>query len=629
MHRENDLFRLVIENIDDYAILVLDVSRTIRTWNRGAERLLGYRAEEIVGRSADAIFTPEDIEAGAPEREAATALESGKSEDNRWHVRKDGSRFWGSGLMIRLDDGPQGVRGLAKILRDQTTLKLAEDERDLAEAALRASELRFRRLIEANIIGVGIASITGEWVDANDALLRLLDHSREELRAGLVRWDRMTPPEYREVDEQGILQANRDGACLPYEKEYTRKDGKRVPVLIGYATVSGIEGFYVCFVLDLGPQKQVERALREADRRKDEFLAMLAHELRNPLSAIGNAVHVIRKSPAKEHLDWAKEVIDKQVRSLARMIDDLLDVSRITRGKIQLKKQVLELCPIVTQAVETVRPLMEKRKHAFVLDRHSAPAWIDADPQRLEQVLVNLLNNAAKYTETGGKLALSIVLEEGSVVITVTDNGAGMPPERIPEMFELFAQGDCSAARSEGGLGIGLTLAKNLVEMHGGRITAKSDGPGKGSEFTVRIPSVPAPARERPEAAADDTERGPKKGLRVLVVDDNQDTARGLVRLLGIEGLKVATAFDGPSALEAARQLRPEVVLLDIGLPGMDGYAVARELRANGFADATVIAVSGYGEEAAKRRSKEAGFDHHLVKPLDYEELVPLMRGKS
>jgi len=257
MHQDNELFRLVVENIEDYAIFVLDSSRTIRTWNRGAELLLGYKAEEIVGRSADVIFTPEDIEAGAPEREAATALEAGKAEDNRWHVRKDGSRFWGSGMMIRLDDGPQGVRGLAKILRDQTSLKLAEDERDRAEAARRASELRFRRLIEANIIGVGIASGAGEWVDANDALLRLLDYSQEELRAGLVRWDRMTPPEYREVDERGILQANRDGACVPYEKEYVRKDGSRVAVMVGTAFFEGSEREGISYVVDITERRRV------------------------------------------------------------------------------------------------------------------------------------------------------------------------------------------------------------------------------------------------------------------------------------------------------------------------------------------------------------------------------------
>ncbi|MFO0887779.1 MAG: PAS domain S-box protein [Isosphaeraceae bacterium] len=627
MHEDRDLFRLIVETVDEYAIFVLDGSRKIQTWNRGAERLLGYTPEEIVGRSADLIFTPEDIAAGAPEQEAATALEKGKAEDNRWHVRKDGSRFWGSGMMFRLDDGPRGVRGLAKILRDQTSLKLAEDERDEAEAALRASELRFRRLIEANIVGVGIASSSGEWIDANEALLKTLGHTEEDLRAGLVRWDRMTPEEYRAVDEGGIAQADRDGACVPYEKEYVRPDGRRVPVLIGYATVSGIRGYYVCFVLDLGPQKRVERALRDADRRKDEFLAMLAHELRNPLSAIGNAVHVIRRSTAEQHLDWAKEVIDKQVRSLARMIDDLLDVSRITRGKIQLRRQVVELFPIVAQAAETIRPVMEQRKHEFVIDHHPAPTWVDADPQRLEQVLVNLLSNAARYTDPGGKIVLSTAPEGDAVVITVTDNGAGIPPERIPEMFELFAQGDRSVARSEGGLGIGLTLAKNLVEMHGGSLAARSEGSGRGSEFTVR--SRPSPP---PSGAGHVVERGgvgPRHGLRVLVVDDNRDTARGLVRLLTIVGLDVETAFDGPSALEAARRQDPEVILLDIGLPGMDGYDVARRLRAGGFTETLIIAISGYGEDSARQRSREAGFDHHLVKPLDYEELVSLMRRET
>jgi signal transduction histidine kinase len=365
--------------------------------------------------------------------------------------------------------------------------------------------------------------------------------------------------------------------------------------------------------------------LREADRKKDEFLAMLAHELRNPLSAIGNATGLLRRSPIPEHQDWSREVIEKHVASLSRMIDDLLDVSRITHGKIELKRQSVDLVPVIAQAVETVRPLVERRDHELTVSYSSpAPMWVEADPHRLEQVLVNLLNNAAKYTEAGGRISLMARREADSIAVSVADNGVGILPERIPEMFGLFAQGDRSIARSEGGLGIGLTLVKNLVELHGGSITARSEGAGRGSEFTVRLPAAKRPDLEPPAETPGADER-PRRAARVLVVDDNEDSARGIARLLGILGHDVESAADGPSAIEIALRHRPEFVLLDIGLPGMDGYEVARRLRAEGFTEATIIGVSGYGEEASRRRSKEAGFAHHLVKPVDYNTLVALI----
>lgn len=628
MDKDDDaLYRLVVDNAEDYAIFVMDAARRVVIWNRGAELLLGYSAEEMIGRSGDLIFTPEDIAAGAPALEVQKALAEGKASDNRPHVRKDGSRFWASGVVTRLDDGLGGVRGLAKILRDQTSLLLAREERDQAEAALRVSEQRFRRLIEANIIGVGISSASGEWIDANDALLLILGRSREDLRAGKVRWDEMTPDEYRELDLRGIEQANRRGACSPYEKEYVRADGSRVPILIGYATVSGVKGHYVCFVLDLSPQKRVEQALRDADRGKDEFLAMLAHELRNPLSAIANASRVMTRSNDPDHWEWAKGVVEKQVGSLARMIDDLLDVSRITRGKIELRKEPLEILRVVDQAVETARPLISARRHQLAIPNRPASLWVEADPQRLEQVIVNLLNNAAKYTDPGGKITLSIRAEEKTVAVAVRDNGQGIVPQRIQQMFDLFAQGDRTAARSEGGLGIGLTLVRRLVELHGGTVSATSDGLGKGSEFTVRIPILSTPSPPPPASPSRNVRLG--GGLRVLIVDDNRDNAQGLASLLSIDGIEVETAFDGPSGIDAARRFRPDCVLLDIGLPIMDGYEVARRLRREGFADASIIAVSGYGDEAARIRSREAGFDHHLIKPIDYDQLLGILQNQN
>jgi PAS domain S-box-containing protein len=363
--------------------------------------------------------------------------------------------------------------------------------------------------------------------------------------------------------------------------------------------------------------------LKTNDRRKDEFLAMLAHELRNPLSSISNAVRLARESGQPEDLSWAEDVIDRQVRNLSRLIDDLLDVSRITRGKIQLRVEDLDVSPVMTSAIEAVRPLVEARKHHISVGFPPETLWVRGDPTRVEQILTNLLTNAAKYTENGGQIHLSAGQEGPYVAFRVRDTGVGIPPEALPRMFELFAQGERTLARSEGGLGIGLTLVRKLAEMHGGTVTASSEGPGLGSEFAVRLPSAaPPPAdRDRPRPSP-----RPSRGSRILVVDDNHDSARSLARLLRLRGHDVRVAFSGPEALDAARSHEPAFVLLDIGLPGMDGLQVARLLRAEPCCRLSVlIAVTGYGEDDTRKRARDAGFDHHLVKPVDYDELVRLL----
>ena len=364
--------------------------------------------------------------------------------------------------------------------------------------------------------------------------------------------------------------------------------------------------------------------LRSNDERKDEFLAMLAHELRNPLSAIGNAVKVASKTDAREHIVWSMEVITRQMQHLSRLIDDLLDVSRITRGKIELRRGVMDATPILESAASTVRTLVEERKHTLELAIEPGNLWVNVDPTRLEQIFVNLLNNAAKYSENGGHIRLSARRERKEVVISIKDKGVGILPEKLPEMFELFAQADRSLARSEGGLGIGLTVVKKLVELHGGIITAESEGLGKGSEFVIRLPAArkataaTSPAGVPPERAV--------KQARILVVDDNVDTARGMSRLLKLIGHDVAVAHNGPEAIEVAKEYNPEFILLDIGLPGMSGYEVASQLRRDECCkDALIVAVSGYGQDEDRRRSKDAGFDYHLTKPLDHDALISLL----
>ncbi|HEY2414576.1 MAG TPA: ATP-binding protein [Pirellulaceae bacterium] len=360
-----------------------------------------------------------------------------------------------------------------------------------------------------------------------------------------------------------------------------------------------------------------------ADQRKDEFLAVLAHELRNPLAPIASALDIL-KQPEVDPAVAAKaiEVADRQVRHMTRLVDDLLDVSRIMRGKIELRKERVDLKSVVARAVETVQPLIDRERHALTIELPEDAVWIEADLVRLAQAVANLLSNAAKYTEAGGHIHLSALVENRQLVINVRDSGIGIDPATLPKLFEMFMQAAPGSSRSRGGLGIGLTLVKNLVELHGGEIGAHSDGLGKGSEFMIRMPHAELPA-EIPSAAPAPAGKGPRR--RILVVDDNVDAAQSLAMLLRLRGHDVQTAFGGPQALEAAKNDVPELVFLDIGMPVMDGYEVARGLRAQFGSEVTIVALTGWGTEQDRQRSRQAGFDHHMTKPVDLAALEEVL----
>jgi PAS domain S-box-containing protein len=366
------------------------------------------------------------------------------------------------------------------------------------------------------------------------------------------------------------------------------------------------------------------KALQGSDRRKDEFLAMLAHELRNPLAPIRNAVQIFRvKSPPVPELRWATEVIDRQAEQMARLVDDLMDVSRITRGNIELRREIVDLRRVVNTALEASRPLIEKWNHAMTVTMPDEPVWLDADPTRLAQVLLNLVNNSAKYTEHGGNIALSVRRRGDEALITVSDDGIGIPQEMLPRIFDMFTQLDRSRERSEGGLGIGLTLVQRLVEMHGGVVEARSEGEGKGSEFVVRIP-VAADASHQPPGVPG-TPLSPRP-RRILVVDDNRDAAHTLAKLLSMLGNDVTTAHDGVEAVGAAATFRPDVVLLDLGLPRLNGYDVARKIRAQeGGSGILLVALTGWGQARDRERTGAAGFDHHMTKPVEFDVLLELL----
>ncbi|HEX5130713.1 MAG TPA: response regulator, partial [Usitatibacter sp.] len=364
--------------------------------------------------------------------------------------------------------------------------------------------------------------------------------------------------------------------------------------------------------------------LREADRRKDEFLAMLAHELRNPLAPIRNAVEIL-KSDDPHARERARTLVGRQVEHLARLVDDLLEVSRITQRKVVLQPRVVRLADVVESAVETVRGAIGDRRHDLVVDLDDGDTWIEADPVRLAQVIGNLLNNAVKFTPEGGRVALSSRTGPESIEIAVEDNGVGIGGELLPKVFDLFVQADRSLERSQGGLGIGLSLVRGLVEMHGGEVRAESAGPGQGSRFTIFLPLS---LRRPPPAAAAEPAAAIAERHRILVVEDNPDSAEAMQMLLETMGHDVKVVGDGQSALEVAVLLQPDVILLDIGLPGMDGYELAQRLRAASQTRAAhIIAVSGYGQEKDRERSLSVGFDVHLVKPVDPAQLSQAIRG--
>jgi PAS domain S-box-containing protein len=392
---------------------------------------------------------------------------------------------------------------------------------------------------------------------------------------------------------------------------------------------TGATDGWVAVVIDVHERKELEEALKEADRRKDAFLATLAHELRNPLAPIRSSLAILNaKTPPDPELTWSRDVIDRQVQQMVRLLDDLLDVSRISRNKLQLRTERVEFSDVVASAIETSRPLIDASRHELQLVLPQQSVHLDADPIRLAQVLSNLLNNAAKYTPPGGRIVLEAAAQDSDVVVTVTDNGIGIAAESFPHLFEMFSQAAPALSRSQGGLGIGLSLAKGLVELHGGSLEARSEGVGKGSQFVVRLPVAQCvtPPPKRPSRHSGEVAGQSKR--RVLVVDDNHDAADSLARMLRIMGHDVQVAYDGEQGVQAAGNWLPELVFLDIGMPKLNGYEAAQRIRVESWgAQMVLVALTGWGREEDRRASNGAGFNFHLVKPADAAAIARLTAG--
>jgi PAS domain S-box-containing protein len=641
------------------------------------------------------------------------------------------------------------------LARVSAQLQLARVRREAGET-LRETEERFRAVVESNMVGIGFWNADGRITDANDTLLRMLGYTREEVAAGRLRFPDITPPEHHAADARCLAEIAATGTCSPYEKEYARRDGTRVPVVLGAAAMpndrtrgpffalditerkraerelaeaheflhssidalsshiavldesgvvlavndawrrfadqndfsghdyavganylaacepgdaacidrdmaAGLRGVlsgrielfefeYPChspterrwFVMratrfkspgpvrvvvaheDVTKRKLAEDALREADRKKDEFLAILAHELRNPLAPLRTGLELVRRGAGQAERAWL--MMERQVNQLVRLVDDLLDVSRITQGRLELRRGPVQLAAVIEGAVETARPLIDRARHDLTVALPDRSVTLDGDAARLSQVFANLLTNAAKYTPPGGRIRVSAAREPGGVSVTVADNGVGIPPPMLPRVFDMFTQVDRTLEKTTGGLGIGLSLVKGLVEMHGGTVVAQSDGEGTGSTFTVRLPANPPASDATP--AANGKAASPVAARRVLVVDDNVDAAESLAQLLQILGHDTRTAHEGEAGVEAAERFRPDLILLDIGMPRLNGYDAARRIRARPWGRSVVlVALTGWGQDDDRRRTAEAGFDHHLVKPVDPQVVLGLLAG--
>jgi signal transduction histidine kinase len=461
------------------------------------------------------------------------------------------------------------------------------------------------------------------------AILIAEEHLSITLQAPLSDWLSRQPP----WSDLPVLILTRPGADSPEAAEAWRTLGNvtllerptRVTTLLSAAqTAIRARSRQYQIRGHLSERLRNEQALRSADRRKDEFLATLGHELRNPLAPISNSLEIMKLSGAfgDTRTRQACAVMERQVHHLNRLVDDLLEVSRITRGIIEVKKETLDLTAIVKAAIETSRPVVDNLRHELTVDFEADPMCVGGDPVRLTQVFANLLNNAAKYTNHGGRISVSTRREDGEAVVTVRDNGIGIAPAVLPQVFDMFMQVDRSTRRSQGGLGIGLTLVRSLIGMHGGTVEARSDGPGLGSEFIVRLPLLV----DSHTAAIPVRPIEPLPARRILIVDDSRDGGESLAMLLRVLGAEVSLAHSGRKALELVDEYRPDVVLLDIGMPGMDGYEVARRIRANpANRHISLIALTGWGQDEDRKRSVAAGFNHHLVKPADIEQLRQLL----
>ena len=607
-------FRALIEGVQDYAIFMLDGNGFVTTWNVGAEKLKGYAAEEIIGSHFSRFYPQDAIERGWPDHELRMAEMDGRFEDEGWRIRKDGSRFWASVVITALRDPEGTLIGFSKITRDlserkQVERKLAENEEQL--------RLLVQGITDYAILMLDATGVVTSWNSGAEAITGYA--AAEMLGKHFSRF--YTPEDIHATKPwQQLREAHEKGRASD-ENWRVRKDGSRFwasTVISALYDAERKHRGYVHVLQDLTQRRNAE-SLAETSRRMHEFIAMLAHELRNPLAPIRNAVELMRKRGMGDRtLESMRDTVDRQVATLSRIIDDLLDVNRISRGQFAVVKEDIDLRDVIRRALETSRPLIDSQAHRLTVTMPEKSIPIHGDAVRLAQAFANLLNNAARYTSPGGLITISFEPRVGDVTVRVIDTGRGIAPADSERIFDLFTQVSPADA-GLGGLGVGLALVRRVVELHGGTVRVKSSGLGHGSEFAVTLPSAlhrsDAPRAAEPQAKNNGA--GALRRFRVLVVDDNRDAAEALQMLLQALGQESYAVFDGKSAREAAHRLKPHLVLLDIGMPDMSGYDVADLLRADFGKDVAVLAaVTGWGQESDKRLALAHGFNYHFTKPV-------------
>ena len=672
--RAQSSLAMIVESSDD-AIIGKDVNGIVTSWNRAAERLFGYPAGEVVGRPIAVLEPPER----AGEMEAILArIRRGERIEHFDTVRraKDGHLVPVSLTISPIKNEYGEIVGASKTARDVSEHRKAQEA--LREAAQRAEAdlAAMGRLRQVGALcaepGRPFAECLEEILDAAIALTGA-DRGNIQIAdpSGILVIAAHRGLSQPFLDYFGAIEREDDSVCAAamgagarvVVEDVTRSElfsGKPALEILLAAGVRAVQStpltnsagqllgmlsthfdrphgpserelrFLDLLVRQAGDyleRKRNEDALRESDRRKDEFLATLAHELRNPLAPIRNAVQVLllKGSPEPE-LEWSREVIDRQVRHMARLLDDLLDVSRISHDKLDLRSERIALGTVLQNAIETSRPLLDAARVEFTVDLPREPVYVDADQVRLSQVFSNLLNNSAKFTQPGGHVRLRLAREANEALLSVTDDGSGIPAELLPRVFDIFSQARQLPERAHGGLGIGLSLARGLVELHGGTIEARSEGPDKGTEMVVRLPLAVGDAPPVAPHRVSDGWQQPVVSRRLLIVDDLRDSADSLATLCRLMGHDVRTAYDGTNALGTAEEFRPDVVLLDIGMPGLSGYDACRYIREQPWGrEMYLVALTGWGQETDRRRTEEAGFDQHLVKPVHSADLMQLL----
>jgi PAS domain S-box-containing protein len=619
---QEESFQQVVSSVEDHAIFLLTPEGYVVSWNSGAGRIFGYQAGEIIGKNFALFYSREDVERGLPRQDLDLAQARVSHVEEGWRVRNDGSKFWAHAELTAIYEKQNQLGGFLQVMQDLT-------EQLEARAGLRQSEDRFRRLVEGiQEYAIFMLDPKGNVATWNRGAQRMKGYRPEEIIGRHFSCFYTQEAVEERLPERNLRVATRE---RQFEGEgwRVRRDGRRfwASVLITalFDENGALEGF-AKVTRDLSEKRQIE-ALAQADQHKDEFLAVLAHELRNPLAPITNALYLTdQPNVAPGELARAMEGAKRQARQMARLLDDLLDLTRIGRGLLDLNKEWIDVRLIITSCVESIRTLAEERRHKLTVELLPDQVWVEVDAVRLEQVVTNLLTNAISYTDNGGLIRVMLERERDEVVIRVIDSGIGIEPDELSHIFTLFVRGRSRHGYPVAGTGIGLALVKRLVEAHGGKVSAVSEGFGKGSEFIVRLPvpdsKVAAGSLLRNKASAPSS----ATSRRVLVVDDNQDLAESLALVLKTVGHEVRVAKAPGEVFKIMPAFSPEVVILDIGLPEMDGYELCQRIREQfDLTGVTLIALTGWGQMQDLQMSKRAGFHHHLVKPVDPAYLINLL----